>query len=1165
MRFSLSLKTLLRTPVKTAVTFLLIAAASFALFSRVTDYAVTSREMKQTENYYNGVVALDNGVPDTANYQYSNMPATVNMVNPWLPTEKYFWDYATPNPLTKEQLEKFGELSETATSDIRYMTGGIIRDYKRLSPRISDSHDWGYDYTSRFVIEATYADYRDRSSVFISQRMLNFTDIKNLAGEAQFEDGETISLLFDNFSDSYVTDRGLYYLLMLFDYDEGGTAANSFTAEANSIYMFFKSPYKSDYAYGLTSGNRYLIIGTYIPNTFDKDSYESIAEELRMSMVEDFKSGTISSGKTLPDGTTREMTLEEIEEMAEKIELVPLEDTAESILERFGDYDFKRFMVEGKSPMRPGDMDTFDYVPSIFELGENYLETEEYTRALEIAEITNQDLHTFDIVYTRNMESIPRFNEGAMIITDGRMIVPEDENSCVVSQYFFDAYDLNIGDKLTIELGDRLFEQNAQMGAITYIPERKWNVAEIAELEIVGVYYDTDPDYERNATHFWGYSPNTIFVPLSLLPVTPPADYEVKPGEFSLLIENPHDISAFLELATPLAEEMGLNLRISDGGYANVQKHLSTSIRTSLITALLYIFGALLALVLAAYLFIGRGKLTYAIMRSLGTPHKKAGNALSIPLGLLAAFAIPVGGTIGLIYTTQIINYEYIMNTTLPVGIIILCLICELAFIAVLTAFFLKRLSKKSPLSLLQGDIIRIAEVRNFAETNKITNERFFASSFENSSDMTSTHSVKQASTPKYSQKYSAFSHVSSYIFRHMRRVKWKTAISLALVFVLTGGLGVLALTHSLYRELFKTVDVISSATGFDSNAIEELNKSELVQDLYFYSDFEVSVNLSEIGYSHTVTNDIERYLQGDYVVEYADGFSSEIFQENNALCVVGSGLAEVYELKAGDEITLMKGDLLYALNQLYFGNEEFRNMMRRSWDMEEAAEEEFEESLTQYVQELILAESIPYKIAGIIKTENYSVGNSVFTPSGESAVALHSFYNDDFYIIKYSQIILSDNERLPEFTVYLEELKGENREAFYITDTTELENIKRVRDLLTLLFPIAVTAAVLIGLTAPALLILQSSKEAAILRVLGTTKKRVRCMLTIEQVALCIIGIILAAGGLLVYNYSLFTQSAETLALCGVLYLLGCVCAGLAASVSVTKRKVLELLQVKE
>ena len=52
MKKTTALKTLLRAPVKTLLTLLLIAAASFALFSRITDYAVTTRENKEVEKFF---------------------------------------------------------------------------------------------------------------------------------------------------------------------------------------------------------------------------------------------------------------------------------------------------------------------------------------------------------------------------------------------------------------------------------------------------------------------------------------------------------------------------------------------------------------------------------------------------------------------------------------------------------------------------------------------------------------------------------------------------------------------------------------------------------------------------------------------------------------------------------------------------------------------------------------------------------------------------------------------------------------------------------------------------------------------------------------------------------------------------------------------------------
>lgn len=64
MRKTLTLKTMLRTPVKTMLTFLLIAASSFTLFSHVADYSITAREAAKIKDSCYGVAALDNTVPN---------------------------------------------------------------------------------------------------------------------------------------------------------------------------------------------------------------------------------------------------------------------------------------------------------------------------------------------------------------------------------------------------------------------------------------------------------------------------------------------------------------------------------------------------------------------------------------------------------------------------------------------------------------------------------------------------------------------------------------------------------------------------------------------------------------------------------------------------------------------------------------------------------------------------------------------------------------------------------------------------------------------------------------------------------------------------------------------------------------------------------------------
>lgn len=127
MRPLLSLKTLLRAPFKTIMTFLLISTATFAIFYRVVDFTVTQRETKRITGYYRGVAALDNGVQNTALLLASFMPNTVRY------SEYDREAKSLPKGLTTEQIEGFSSLPGVSSTDIRYMTAGIIEGVDRVA------------------------------------------------------------------------------------------------------------------------------------------------------------------------------------------------------------------------------------------------------------------------------------------------------------------------------------------------------------------------------------------------------------------------------------------------------------------------------------------------------------------------------------------------------------------------------------------------------------------------------------------------------------------------------------------------------------------------------------------------------------------------------------------------------------------------------------------------------------------------------------------------------------------------------------------------------------------------------------------------------------------------------------------------------------------------
>ena len=59
MKPKYSLKTLYRSPVKTILTFILLAAVTFALFSQVMEYTIASREMQKAAERYEGIATAE--------------------------------------------------------------------------------------------------------------------------------------------------------------------------------------------------------------------------------------------------------------------------------------------------------------------------------------------------------------------------------------------------------------------------------------------------------------------------------------------------------------------------------------------------------------------------------------------------------------------------------------------------------------------------------------------------------------------------------------------------------------------------------------------------------------------------------------------------------------------------------------------------------------------------------------------------------------------------------------------------------------------------------------------------------------------------------------------------------------------------------------------------
>lgn len=350
---------------------------------------------------------------------------------------------------------------------------------------------------------------------------------------------------------------------------------------------------------------------------------------------------------------------------------------------------------------------------------------------------------------------------------------------------------------------------------------------------------------------------------------------------------------------------------------------------------------------------------------------------------------------------------------------------------------------------------------------------------------------------------------------------------------MLAAGIGTLILAKLTYHDAFYQLGVKGTASDFIFRYASELSTSSLVKDFYCYNNFGVRIEGAEDNIPMTITSDLTRNLGNNCTVDYAEGYDFSSFEGTAQICLIGEDLAEKLGISPGDEIGLLS-DLLYS-----------------------ALKEQDEEAVSKGYK--------TYKVIGVVKSDDVNVRDGIFAGIRSDLTRLFSV---DF-TVEHCEFTLADNDELDELDELLQKMKNGSamysEMVSYHIDSGGLTNIERIRGLLESLFPIAVAAAVLIGLFGPLLVILQSAVEAAFLRVLGVTKKRTRCILVLEQILLCIAGIALVLGGLALYDPERFVRGIETFAACYGLYFLGCVCGAAVAAIQVTRHKVLELLQVKE
>jgi ABC-type antimicrobial peptide transport system permease subunit len=796
-------------------------------------------------------------------------------------------------------------------------------------------------------------------------------------------------------------------------------------------------------------------------------------------------------------------------------------------------------------------------------------------------DVLNENLHALCIIATADMSAMPAMQEASRkyYLTAGRWLNHQDDlegnKAIVVPQEFADLAGLQLGDEIPLTFRPLT---DTYYGLIRDgVDSLNWRSYPTYQdtFTIVGLYAST-----TNSAYY-------AYIPTSSLRTgftSTMQDQFIYDNDYSFVLDSSRHEAQFIQSYKASLQELGINLTFLPN---NGQAYWDAvdPIRRSL-SADLLVFSLLMvvALILAVFLYVMARKRDYAILRALGVPARQANRQLALPLLLLGGLGIGLGG---------LASWNYALNQAkaalsalpMPSGVspsadlspFILAGLCAaifllLALLAWLGVFFL---SRKPVYELLQGETSqntgRQKRPGSSTSDQPIPSLSSSPASAPGKDGSTLPEQPVSKVDPALHRKYKPAS-LSRYVLHHLLRSRLKSFLTLAVAlgFMLASSWIRQTMMRSqmevdhLYDTTVVEADILpadslTSSAGETQGVGTGFVSLETVNSVLNSSFVESSILEADTVWFEIKKLDTKEEVPGHFQVYAYD--SPEAFS---------SGLAD-------------PGSLVFA----------------SGWDLNLFAEPRtlgqiqaegvpalFPASLLEQLQ-LNVGETVRVTDQAVFTTftcvivGQYSGGigstvNSIYTPRGGRYIliplsALESIEGRQTkFTVAHFILDPRKNRELAQLRTDMESvMKVYGGKIRFIIWDEELRiviaQLEKNLSLLKVLYPVVIAVSVLIGAGLCFLLLLQATREAAILRVLGTTRTAVRLALIIEPFILSIIGVMLGLGisGLLWRTSNLVL--AGPLLISAGLYLAGVLAGSVTGSISVTNKKPIELLQVKE
>ncbi len=1074
------LKSLYRSPVKTAVTLLLLAAAAFLFLYNLGEYSVSDREYREAKGKYQGVLTVEEQpVPgNTTIYDFFLLTDETGR------TETYGEKIWESDPaLTCENnhqlslgvdiLERLSALPYVSRVEKRYLTAGVSPDFVRLD---TDGHY--YPYNARCILTGTVT-YRYQTELF------NYEKRSGLANLAM--------PYVDNCE--YVTLENVEVL--------AGDPAWLMDQDQQSVYL---TTLKEEYR-----GRHYWEPSRGVEQRF----WDVVNDSYRTTMVNIDNLIFSEDMKDLQPGQRVLMVLRNNRETRDISPAPGLEEEYPSGYAHT--FDMGDDSLKGWWP----------YVTDLTGLPENWLETDEFADLRELIRVTNEDVHTFDVVYTDDIAAQRRAAEGRMLCAEGRFITPADAGQpvCVVSTDFLEMSGLKIGDSITLDLGNYLSEQYAPLGAVAVTRGRQNTQYTTQTFTIIGSWRDLNEGKHVFKDRFWCWSNNAIFVPAAFLPECRNMEgHEFKPSEVSFVIGNAEGIIPFIRECLPVVEEMGLGYVFSDGGWSQIGEELMQSRSIALVKLVIFAAAALFALVLTVWLFIGRKKREYAIYRALGMPKRDASMQLYVPFLVLGSLSAVVGAIAARRFSLRQIGEAQAeamtataMHTPAGPGLYILGALGFLAVLAALAWGGILLIRRRSVLELLQGER---QKKKRAQETKRI--------------DQPEAEAI-------YIPRFLGGSRSTRWGGRYLRRLLGRNAgrslLSLVLALLLAFAFGLVTVLRGSYAELYRKVEVKPVFSGGMSyTRAQNFAESGYLRDPYYESVLQAGLIEMEPAVI-ILANRLDRQVTEP--VEWLEGWSEEqAMNTDEKVLVMYASHAAGLGVGLGDMVRINEENWLeHLINQ-----ENPLKPGETAMDRRDARRPFF-------------------RVVGIIQSNR--LDKTVFM-----SVEANRFLS--FMISKFeldiAEYTLVDYHRAAEFKEYVrEELEKSWSAVKFSMDTSYADRLYKIHRLIESLYPLAVAAALLLGGVLPGLIVLHGSREISILRALGVRARDCVILYTLSQVLCALAGLVIGIAMVLVILHPEMGEVIVPFAIYLAAHLAACgLGSGFFAWLCARKR-VLEQLQAKE